>query len=266
MSTPEEPAATAIPRLVDAYGGMLYGLGLRFCGNAEEAADLVQETFLQAYRGWAGFEGRAHEKTWLYAIAARVCQRMHRKRAGEPQHIESLHALLPFGEPRIASIISDQDDALQLQIHREAREQVEQAIATLPEEFRIPLVLKELVGFTVPEIAKMLDLEPGTVKSRVHRARLRLRKAVDAVLPRQDADAPPPAYSEQVCLDLLNAKQEALDHGVPFDSNVICERCRSVFASLDLTQDVCRELARGELPDELRVRLLARVSAANESS
>lgn len=256
-----EPADAALPRLIDEHGPLLYSLGLRFCGDATDAEDLVQETFLQAYRGWDGFEGRSSEKTWLYSIAARACQRMQRKRAGEPTRLASLEELLPFGDPKVAVIADEQDDALRTQIRREARERVEAAIATLPEDFRVPLILKELVGFTVPEVAGILGLAEGTVKSRIHRGRLQLRAAVDDALPRQPADAPPPPYSQQVCLDLLNAKQEALDRGVPFNQEVICERCRSVFASLDLARDACHDLALGRLPDQLRSRLLEAVGA-----
>ncbi|MGE3167161.1 MAG: RNA polymerase sigma factor [Planctomycetota bacterium] len=253
--TPSPSAKVAIPELIDQHGGQIYHLGLRFCGNAQDAEDLVQEVFLQAYRGWDGFEGRSSPKTWLYAIAARACQRMHRKRSGEPSQLESLESLLPFGQPRIAQVVSEHDAVFREQLRTEARERIEEAIASLPDDFRVPLILKEIVGFSVPEVASILGLEEGTVKSRVHRARLRLRAALDSVLPRQPQDAPPPAYSQQMCLDLLDAKQEALDRGVPFNSEIICDRCRSVFAALDLTQSVCRDLARGRLPPGLRERL-----------
>ncbi len=251
-----EEADAALSRLVAEYGGQIYALALRFCGNPQDAEDLVQEVFLQAYRSWGSFEGRSSPRTWLYTIAARACQRMHRPRAGEPEHIGSLEELLPFGEPRTAVIADEQDDAVQAAIRREARERGEHAIASLPDEFRVPLILKEIVGLTVPEVANILGLEEGTVKSRVHRARLRIRAEIDKALPRNPEQAPPPAYPIQVCLDLLNAKQEALDRGVPLDQAVVCERCQSVFASLDLTQEVCRGLGSGLLPADVRERLM----------
>ncbi len=250
---------SAIPRLVDEYGGQLFQLAYRFCGDRTEAEDLVQEVFLSAFKSWDTFRGDADPKTWLYRIAARACQRMHRKRSGEPDRLESLDTPLPFGDPLIALVPADQPDAVQQQIKAEARERLEAAITDLPDEFRVPLILKELVGFSVREIAGILDLEEGTVRSRVHRARLKLRAAADAVIPRSPTPAPPPAYEERVCLDLLNAKQEALDRGVPFTGEVICDRCRSVFASLDLTQDICRDLSAGELPQGLRERLIERL-------
>lgn len=259
---PGDPASEAVPRLISLYAPQLYALASRICGSPDEGEDLVQEVFLNAHQGWDSFEGRSSAKTWLYTIAAHACQRLHRKRAGEPAKIGSLQDLLPFGDPLIAAIPSDADTPDQIGIRAEARKRVEEEIAALPDEFRVPLILKEIVGFSVPELAQILGLEPGTARSRVHRARLKLRAAVDRALPRQPEAAPPPAYPEQTCLDLLDAKQNALDRGVEFDSSVICQRCRSVFASLDLTQEVCQDLGRGELPEGLRDRLIEAVSRA----
>ncbi len=255
-------ARTAVAHLVDTYGGQLHSLALRFCGDATEAEDLTQEVFLQAFRRWSTFEHRSDPKTWLYTIAARACQRMHRRRAGEPERIGSLDDLLPFSEPRIAAIADEQADGIQQQIHAEARDRMEAAITTLPTDFRVPLILKEIVGFTVPEVAAILGIEPGTARSRVHRARLKLRAAIDSAIPRRPGEAPPPAYPQQTCLDLLDAKQEALDRGVPFDTQIICDRCRSVFASLDLTQQACHDLAHGQLPTGLRERLTKSIEEA----
>ena len=255
-------AEAAIQRLMQSHGGPLYQLACRFCGSRDEAEDLVQEVFMQAFRAWSTFRGESSEKTWLYRIAARACQRMHRPRAGQPERVGSLDALLSTGEPLIAVIPAEQDTALQQQIRAEARSRLETAITELPDAFRVPLILKEIAGFNVREVAEVLGLEEGTVRSRVHRARLRLRDAVDGAIPRGTRPAPPPAYDEQTCLDLLHAKQAALDRGVPFESAVICDRCRSVFASLDLAQDVCRDLADEPLPEPVRRRLEERIRSA----
>ncbi len=249
----------ALSRLVDEHAAQLYQLALRFCGDRTEAEDLVQEVYLSAFRSWDSFRGESDPRTWLYRIAARACQRMHRKRSGEPDRLVSLDAHLPFGDSLIALVPADQPDAVQAQIRVEARERLEAAIAELPDDFRVPLILKELVGFSVREIAGILDMEEGTVRSRVHRARLKLRAAAEAAIPRSPVPAPPPAYEERVCLDLLNAKQDALDRGVPFAGEVICDRCRAVFASLDLTQEICRDLSSGDLPPGLRERLIERL-------
>ena len=251
-----EPAREALTLLVESQGGRLYSLGMRFCGNREEAEDLVQETFMQAFVKWEQFEGRSSVATWLYTIASRICQRFHRKKSGEPDRLESLDALLPFGEVSMAVVPDEDDGPLAQQVREEARREIEAAIAELPLEFRMPLVLKEIVGFKLSEVAEILDLKEATAKTRVHRARLRLRKALESALPRRDV--PAPVYSKQVCLDLLQAKQETLDRGLDFEfpDSVLCERCGELFATLDLAQGVCHDIARGELPERLRKALL----------
>jgi RNA polymerase sigma-70 factor, ECF subfamily len=246
-------------QLVNEHGGTLYSLGLRFCGDRTQAEDMVQEVFLQAFRAWDGFEGRSSVKTWLYTIAARACQRMHRKKSGEPERIGSLDELLPFGESLVATIPGNEDEAATLQIRKEARQRLESAIVSLPTDFRVPLILKEIVGLSIHEVAEILGLAEGTVRSRVHRARLKLRKAMEEALPKVDLSDSPPVYSVQTCLDLLSAKQEALDRNVPFDSTVLCEKCKAVFATLDLAHDACLNLAQGDLPGELRERVMALV-------
>lgn len=261
--TPEEaPADVAIPQLVDAHGGRIYGLGLRMCGNEQDAEDLVQETFLRAFRHWNQFEGRSDPGTWLYSIAARACRRMHRRRAGEPARIESLSDLLPAGEATVPDSGNGSVDQLDEQVRREAREAVESTIATLPPTFRLPLVLKEIADFSLAEVARILALKEATVKTRVHRGRLMLRKALAQRLPQREA--PPPDHSRQVCLDLLSMKQEALDRGTafPLPEGVLCERCKATFATLDLGQGLCLDLRRGKLPDEVRDLIMERLSEA----
>lgn len=73
-----------ITRLVDAEGARLLAFARRYCGDGSEAEDLVQETFVQAFRAWDQLDDPANARAWLYAIARRACQRMHRRRSGEP--------------------------------------------------------------------------------------------------------------------------------------------------------------------------------------
>ena len=254
------PRDEAIPAILERHGGRLLALGTRFCGSATEAEDLVQETLLEAYRSWESFEGRSSPATWLYTIASRVCRRFHRKRSGEPEEVVSLDEEMPFGASRASHVAAPDPGPLEAELRREGERRIGDAIAALPLDFRMPLVLKEIVGFSVAEVAGVLELKQATVKTRLHRARLRLRDALDEVLPRREL--PPAAYSEQVCLDLLRAKQESLDRGTEFPgagNDVACERCQAVFRTLDLASDLCADLGRGEIPPELRRRLLERL-------
>ena len=254
-----EAPKEALTRLVESHGSRLLALGMRFCGNREEAEDIVQETFMQAYRKWAQFEGRSSAATWLYTIAWRTCQNFHRRRAGEPDRLESLDELLPLGEPRMAVVPDEADGPLVLALRAEGRRGIEAAIAALPIEFRMPLILKEIVGFSLAEIADILELKEATVKTRVHRARLRIRKALETALPVREV--PAPVYSKQVCLDLLQAKQDTLDRGLDYEfpEGMLCDRCSELFATMDLAVSVCQDLARGELSDSLRRELLEQI-------
>jgi len=250
----------ALERLMEQEGGRMYGLGMKLCGNSEEAEDLVQETFLQAFRKWDQFEGRSAPSSWLYTIAARICQRRNRLRSGEPARVESLSELLPSGQPMVATIPSSDESQLDEQLRREAHERVDRALAELPIHLRLPLLLKDITELSLSQIADILGLKEATVKTRVHRARLALRKEMADGLPQREA--PPPDHSRKVCLDLLSAKQEALDRGVefPVPADELCSRCRSLMSTLDLTFDACRQLDLDQLPESLRQSILDQAS------
>ena len=255
------PPGEAIQRLMKDSGDKIFGLGLKLCGNRQDAEDLVQETFLQAFRKWDQFEGRSKPSSWLYTIAARICQRRHRRRAGEPSRLESLEELLPVGEETVVDLRSGQDGPFADRLHREAVEVVDDALAGLPVEFRLPLVLKEIAELSLREIAGILGVKEATVKTRVHRARMALRREVAAVLPRRSAAAA--NHPRQICLSLLRSKLEAIDRGVDLPdgaSRELCTRCEALFDSLDLTVEACRWVRAGELPEALRARLVAELA------
>jgi RNA polymerase sigma-70 factor (ECF subfamily) len=248
----EGGAAQAVQDLMESNGQKMYGLALKLCRSQAEAEDLVQDTFLQAFRKWDQFEARSEPTTWLYTIASRLCQRRQRSRSGEPRRLESLTDLLPVGESSIPEIVSEEDSPLDEHLKKEARDQVERALAELPVHLRLPLVLKDIAELSVAQVAEVLGIKKATVKTRVHRARLALRRAMAEVLPKRTS--PAPDHPQRVCLDLLNAKQEALDRGAefPIPKDELCTRCQSLLSTLDLAHDVCSELSLAGLPEELR--------------
>jgi len=247
---PEE----AIPMLLDRYGDKLYRLGIRECGSEDEALDLLQDTFTIAFRKWSQFEGRSAPSSWLYSIAVRVCRRRHRRRSGEPAQMQSLDELLPArGEP--IAVVPESDDPQRAVVEREAREAVEEGIAQLPSTYRLPLVLKEIAELSVAEVAEVLGLKEATVKTRLHRARLKLRTELERILPR--AVIPPADHSRQICIDLLAGKLEAMNRGVeyPLPNAELCTRCSAFFDGLDLAQRACVDLGQGEMPPAVRAIL-----------
>jgi RNA polymerase sigma-70 factor (ECF subfamily) len=256
------PAEQAVEQLLEQHGGRIYGLGLRLCGRPEDAEDLVQETFLKAYRKWHQFEGRSQASTWLYTIAARVCARRNRLKAGEPRRHGSLDELLQSARLGELGLSDAEQNPLESVLEEERQKLTEAAVSRLPKPFRLPLLLKELLELSVADTAEILGLKPATVKTRLHRARLLLAKELTRGLPRRGD--PGHDHSRRACLDLLEAKQTALDRGVAFrvPRGELCARCRSVFASLDLAQEACLSLERDELPDAVRRKLLESTRSA----
>ncbi|MDX1394995.1 MAG: sigma-70 family RNA polymerase sigma factor [Gemmatimonadota bacterium] len=251
---PDLPANEAVGELFRSHGDRIYSLGLRLCGSPDGAEELVQETFMRALRAWDSFEGRSKPTTWLYTIASRACGRMRRLRAGQPRTLEPLERLLPSGQEGIIQIPSDDDPEASVE-RNEAVDAIVSSVTDLPLEFRLPFVLKEIAGLSVVEIAEALGVKPATVKTRLHRARLRVRQAVAEALPA--IDAPPVDRRREECLVLLHAKLEAMDRDAPFplSQGHLCERCRSVFQSLDYMHDTCVLLQSGTMPDSLRTSL-----------
>jgi len=246
------PIESTFADVAERVAPRLFRIGLRMCGKPDEAEDLVQETLLQGFRKWNQFEGRSDPATWLYTIAGRICQRRHRRHAGEPAHLESLSDLLPTPADPVLALTSSADGPLDEHFRKDAERAVAAALAQLPTLSRLPLVLADIAELSIPEIAEILGLKEATVRTRVHRARLRLRRALLEQLPVRHA--PPPDHDRQVCLDLLQSKQDAMDRGAPFlfSGQELCARCRSLFATLDLGRETCANLGRGDLPPAIQ--------------
>lgn len=268
---PGMPAGPATAALLERYGPRLRGLSLRLCGNAADADDMVQEVFLQAFRKWHTFRGDADAGTWLYAIAARSCKARARRKGGIDRRTPALSQLMPWDEAtvtRAAAAVGAHGDESDAE-RREAVARVQAAVTLLPEHLRLPLVFKEVLEMSVEATAAALGLAANTVKTRVHRARLALRKAMTDGAAR--VAAAPPLYEKQVCLDLLKAKMAAMDRGAAAEGFAVpqaevCARCRAVFRELDLVQDACARIGGdGTMPEALRHAILAAIAARDTS-
>lgn len=251
-----ESAHTAVTRLFDSYADRIFGLGLRMCGSREDAEDLVQETFLRAYRSWKNYRGLSAPSTWLFTIAARTCKRFHRRRKDAPARLESFYELLPSDDEGFLDVPSPDESPLEGVLRQEARAAVEHALSTMPMPFRIAFILKDLGKFSMAETAKILGIKEATVKTRVYRGRLHLAKQLKKRLPKKKTA--PPDFDLQVCFAVFKAKMDALDQGRSFKmpDEHVCHRCASMFASLDLSLDACREVRQGGLPEPLRHLIL----------
>jgi RNA polymerase sigma-70 factor (ECF subfamily) len=159
--------AEALPHL-DA----LYGLGLRLTGGDESAAqDLVQETMLRAYRAWDSFELGSNCRSWLMTILRNTFINDYRKRKNRPSSVDYDE----IAERPVFMDARDKDPEGRFFTRLIDREVIS-AIEELPTDFRIPLVLADIEGLGYQEIAELLALPLGTVKSRLFRARRRLQR------------------------------------------------------------------------------------------
>ena len=162
----------AFARLVEANQGKIYTLTLRMTGNPDDGAELAQEAFLRAWKGLPGFQAESSFSTWLYRLASNACvdllrrEGRHRAAAGLSLDDEELNLDVP--DPAR----SPQDEAER----RELRESIDRGLAALSPEHRQVLVLREIHQLRYDEIADVLSLDVGTVKSRISRARRQLRK------------------------------------------------------------------------------------------
>ncbi|MBI4566798.1 MAG: sigma-70 family RNA polymerase sigma factor [Planctomycetes bacterium] len=166
-------------RLVEAHQDRLFNAVARMVGNRDDAADLVQEVFLKAFRALDEFREEARFFTWLYRIAMNAAI-SHRRRAPARGRVVSLSApgggAETEGEPGLS--LDPEDPAGGPGRDAELREMggaVERAIAGLPAEERALVVLRDVDGCTYEEIAEVLSISLATVRSRLHRARLDLR-------------------------------------------------------------------------------------------
>jgi RNA polymerase sigma-70 factor (ECF subfamily) len=162
----------AFAQLLERYQKQVYHHALRMVGGPEDAADLTQEVFLKVWQGLPAFQGECAFSTWLYRVTGNVCidfLRREKKRWGELS--------LDDDEGTLCAVLPDTAPSPQQALeHKEQSRSIQKGLLALSPEHRQVLVLREINGLSYEEIAQALDLSPGTVKSRIARARLNLAR------------------------------------------------------------------------------------------
>jgi RNA polymerase sigma-70 factor (ECF subfamily) len=166
-------AELAMPFMDSLYAG-----AMRMTRNAADAEDLVQETYLRAYRGFGGFEEGTNLKAWLYRILTNTFINRYRQQKRRPEEsdiddVEDFYLYRRLGGLDEARISKSAEDTM-LELFTD--DEVKEALESLPETFRMAVLLADVEGFAYKEIAEILDIPIGTVMSRLHRGRKALQK------------------------------------------------------------------------------------------
>ena len=162
----------AFETLVLEYEKSVYNIALRMTGNSEDASDMTQEAFIKAFNSLQSFRGDSKFSVWLYRIVSNVCLDFLRSRNRRPT--VSLSVEDDEGEETELEV-ADESQSPELLLDRSlTRDSVRRGLDSLPPDYRQILLLREIQGFSYEEISETLDLEVGTVKSRIFRARKKL--------------------------------------------------------------------------------------------
>ena len=163
------------------FAGQLYSAALRMTRNPADAEDVVQETYLKAYRAYNTFTAGTNLKAWLYRILTNTYINRYRKAQRRPSEVElgelqDLYLYKRIGESSGASVSAEEEV-----LDRFVDTDVKQALESLPKHFRMPVLLADVDGFSYKEIAEIFDVPIGTVMSRLHRGRKALQKKLWSV-------------------------------------------------------------------------------------
>ncbi|MEX2421703.1 MAG: sigma-70 family RNA polymerase sigma factor [Actinomycetota bacterium] len=177
---PEDPVLRArferdvLPLLTN-----LYGAALRLTRDPQDAEDLVQETYLRAYRGFEGFREGTNLRAWIYRILTNTFINSYRKKQREPVTVSASDEDTPdwYLYDRIGSSVAEPSAENEV-LEQIPDEDVQRALEDLPEVFRMAVLLADVEGFSYKEMAEILDIPIGTVMSRLHRGRKALQRAL----------------------------------------------------------------------------------------
>jgi RNA polymerase sigma-70 factor (ECF subfamily) len=176
--------AAAFNTLVNERSGEIFGLLYRLTENSEEARDLTQETFLRAFQSIGSFRGEADLRTWIYRIAINQARNRwrwwRRRRRDSTVSLDSSDG--QTNQPLISKLVEGSNNPEQETLAHERERVLRAALKNLGRAYRETVILRDIEGFSYEEIAEMLEISIGTVKSRLARGRQELRRRLEGFL------------------------------------------------------------------------------------
>lgn len=167
----------AYARFVTEYSDLVYRLAIKMLANEQDAEDVLQETFLKAFRYLDTFKGKSSLSTWLYRIATNEALMMIRKRRPEKSQIDIEETQEDEGLPKV-DIVDWGDRPEDSLLTTESIDTLNLEVQKLSPALRIVFILRDIQGLSVRETSEVLDLTESAVKTRLSRARLKLRQAL----------------------------------------------------------------------------------------
>jgi len=257
-NTPE-----AVEEAIGLLQNTVYSFSMKVCGHPEDAEDTMQEVLSRSLGHLAKIETPQQMAVWLYTVTRNRCWRMRRKPAHAPASLLSLDELMP-DDAELGRLLQDAAAGPERNILAAEQHQfLHQAILRVPPALRIVLVLHDMEELTTEQVAQILSLQQGTVRIRLHRARLSVRKMMNQLLsgdPEDRNDAKPSAKKREIanarnrqrpaeCRDLFNNLSEYLDDRMePLTCEQMrkhieaCPSCVAFLRDLRAAIDRCRSL------------------------
>ena len=249
----------SVEKAIELLQNTVYSFSMKVCGHREDAEDTMQEVLYRSLQHLARIEEPRALAVWLYTVTRNRCWRMRGNSSHRAKHV-SLDELMP-DESEVGRLLRDPAPGPESNLlHTEQRDLLRQAVLRIPPQLRIVLVLHDMEDLPTEDVAQILDLQPGTVRVRLHRARLSVRKEISKALnganrpeksARRNGRRPKAAGSHRqaACRDLFANLSEYLDGRVEprtcaemsahIDS---CPTCVAFLRDLRAAIDRCRSL------------------------
>ncbi len=243
----------ALEALLVQHQDRVYRFGMKLCRHPEDAEDVLQDTLLAMAKSVRDFQGRSSLSTWLYTVARSFCIKKRRKNKFAPKDVKSLEQDVPPEALALADSARRPDDALAA---KELETALEAAIRSLEPDYREVLVLRDVEGLAAKEVAEVVDISVAAVKSRLHRARLKIRERIAPLL---DTSEPAETPVTALCSDILTTFSKHLEDEISADlcaemerHVAECARCRGTCDSLKRTLTLCKVIPSPQVPEAVQ--------------